>query len=110
MAASVAVRGRTALPFPCQDGLRCITCRRLINGAQRLQEGNESGYLRRIQVLPVSRHVAPALNDLAHKLIMGEVGSNLVQSRSAFAAGAANRMAIAALLHLEDQRALPLQR
>src|SRR5581483_278558 len=66
--------------------------------------------LRWRQVLAVRRHVAASLNHLPDELVLRQPHSHRVQSRTAFSAILAEGMAVAALLNLEDQRALPFDR
>src|SRR5215467_6578568 len=76
---------------------------------QRFQEGNQRRHFRRTQVLSISGHVAAALDYLSHKLVARHPGCNPVERRASLAAGTTDRMTVAALFHLEDQRALPFE-
>src|SRR5271165_1000402 len=76
---------------------------------ERFQERNQRSHFGWIQVLAVRRHVTAALNHLPHKLVMSHPGCDPVERGATLSSGAANRMAVAALFHLEDQRALALQ-
>ena len=105
-----AIAGRRRTFLLSDDCLSGVAGGRMAGGMQRFQERNQGGHFGRIQVLAIGWHVAAALNDLTHQLIAGEPGGDAIQGRAALASGAADGMAVAALLHLEDQRALPLQR
>src|SRR5215467_663878 len=84
--------------------------RRLVRGAQRLHEGDEGVHLGRHEVLAVGRHVAAALEHLTHELIGGEPRRHAVEGGTALAAFPAQAVAVAALLVLDHQRALELER
>src|SRR4029453_3842181 len=74
-----------------------------------LEEGDESRGLRRAEVLAVGRHVAAALDDLADEVVLRQAPGDVVEGGAALAAALLERMAVAALLDLEDQRALSLE-
>src|SRR6266581_6283523 len=76
---------------------------------QRFQKCDDSGCLRRTQIFSVSRHVAAPLDHLPDELILREPHRNAVQGGAPLAAALSKRMAVAALLDLEDERALPLE-
>src|SRR5580658_8160939 len=77
---------------------------------QRFEKCHERRCLRRTQVLSVRRHVSASLDDLADELVLREPRGNAVQSRTSLASRVAEGMAVAALLALKNQRALPLKR
>src|SRR5882757_9338544 len=77
---------------------------------QRFQKCDERGGLRGAQVLSVSRHVAAALDYLANELSFGEPHSDAVQCRASQSTQFPKRMTVAALLDLEYECALALQR
>ena len=95
--------------FPCKVQRR-ITRWRLSGRMQRRKERHRRGDFSRIQVFPERGHIAAALDDLPHELIPGEAKGHLIERRSALASLAVERMAVAALLRLEDEGASPLQR
>ena len=76
---------------------------------QRLQKCDERRGLRRTQVLSIGRHVAATLDHLADELVLREPYGNTVESRTSLSTLVAKRMAVAALLDLENERALPLE-
>ena len=84
--------------------------RRLIWRMQRLEEGDERRRLGGTQVLAVGRHVAAALDDLADELILRQAHGHVVERGPRSPPAVAERMAVAALLGLEHERALPLER
>ena len=61
------------------------------------------------QVFAIGRHVASALDHLANELVLSEPQSDAIERRSALAAQTIERMAVVALLALEDERAPALQ-
>ena len=77
---------------------------------QRLQECHQRGGLRRTEIVAVRRHVAPTLQHLPNQLILRQPRGHTIQGRSALAPQSAKRVTVAALLGLEHDRALPLQR
>src|SRR4030095_14344431 len=87
-----------------------VAGRGYIGGSQRLHESNESCDLLRRQILAKRGHVAAALKHLPDQLVAGQTSSHTIQCRAAQAALAAQAVAIPALLVLQYQRALQLQR
>src|SRR6266478_3898541 len=85
---------------------RGLLCGRM----ERLEECDESRCLRRRQVLPIRRHIAVALDHLSDELILRQPHRHVIERWPALTAALAERMTIAALLRLENQSALPLQR
>src|SRR6185369_14291652 len=73
------------------------------------EKSHEGGCFRGTQILAIGRHVAAALNYLANELVLREPYRNGVKRRTSLSAGFSERMAVAALLDLEHQSALPLQ-
>ena len=69
----------------------------------------ERSSLRGTQVVPISGHVAAALNHLPDELVLRQSHGNAIQGRASLSTGVAKRVAVAALLDLKHQRALPLQ-
>ena len=100
------LRGRIFLK---QDGARCVLGRALACGMQSLQEGDESGGLRRTQVFAIGGHVAASLNDLANQLIVSEADGNGIKRRTAPATLIRERVTVVALLELKDGGALALE-
>src|ERR1700741_3672430 len=76
---------------------------------QGFKKCDQSGSLGRSQILSVCRHVAASLDYLSNQLILGKPHGDAVESRTSLPALVAKRMAVAALLHLKDQRPLPFQ-
>src|SRR5215468_9881148 len=84
--------------------------RRLARGAQRLHEGDEGVHLGRRQILAVGGHVPATLEHLSHELVGGEPRRHAVEGGTALAAFSAQAVAVAALLVLDHERALELER
>src|ERR1700751_5921298 len=76
---------------------------------QGFKKCDQRGSLGRSQILSVRWHVAASLDYLTNQLILGKSHGNTVKSRTSLPALVAKRMAVAALLGLEDERALPLE-
>ena len=76
---------------------------------QRFQKRNKRGSLCWTQVFSIRRHVAAALNHLPDELVLCQSNGDTVQSRAPLSAGISKGVAVAALLYLKHQRALPLQ-
>src|SRR5262245_30844270 len=89
---------------------RRVPRRQLVGWMQGFEERHERGHFRRVEVPPVRRHVAAALEGLAYELIVGHSSGDPVQCGTAPTTGAADRVAVAALLRLEHQRSLTLER
>src|SRR5215469_16589993 len=77
---------------------------------QRLQKCDESGCLCRAQVLAICGHVAAALDQLSNHLVVREAHRNGIERRTSLSTFVSERVAVVALLDLEDQRSLPLER
>src|SRR5277367_1623818 len=94
-------------PFGLRGSFRCG-----YGGARRVPRGRLAGRMHRGQerdnrvdlggreVFAVGRHVAAALNYLAHDLIAREARSGIVERGSAHSADAAERVTVATLLAL----------
>jgi hypothetical protein len=82
---------------------------RLSGRMQRLKECHKRSRFRRTQILSVGRHISAALDHLSDQLILGKAQSNAIERRSALPSLAIQRMAIVALLCLENQRTSPLE-
>src|ERR1700730_17968985 len=91
------------------SGARSVTRRGLSGRAQCLEKRHECSRLRGTQVFSVGWHVAAALDHLANELILRELYSDSIQIWATLSAGAAQRMAVVALLRLKNERPLPLQ-
>jgi len=76
---------------------------------QGLEESYERCRLRRTQVVPISRHVAAALNNLSNELVLRQAHCNAIQGWPPLSASVAKRVAVAALLDLKYKRTLPLK-
>src|ERR1700724_3282626 len=90
--------------------MRRIARGRLARRMHRGEEGDDRVDLRGSEILAVGRHIAAALNYLANDLVAREARGSVVERGPAQAALAAERMAIAALLALLQQRALQFER
>ena len=77
---------------------------------ERFEKCDERCGLRRIQILSIGRHIAPALQHLADELIRRQPDGNRIESRAALASDIADRVAIVALLRLKYERSLDLER
>src|SRR5437016_1400145 len=110
MARPSARAAREAQSLRDQCALRSVACGSLPLRVKRLEERDESGRFRRAKVLPVRRHVAAALDDLPDQLILRQPDGDSVERGAALPAGLVERMAVPALLHLQDERTVPLQR
>src|SRR4029077_6509195 len=88
---------------------RCIARRSLPSRMQGLEKCDERRGLCRTQVLSVRRHVPASLDHLADELILREPHGDAIQRRASLSAEFTERMAIAALLHLKHESALPLK-
>src|SRR4030095_4624757 len=84
--------------------------RHLAGRAQPLQERQQGVDLGGREVLPLSRHVASALQDLPDQLIPRQAGADAVERGAPLAALTGEAVAVAALLVLEHERALQLER
>src|SRR6267154_2244177 len=62
----------------------------------------------RTQVLPIRGHVAASLDHLADELVLREPHGDAIQRRASLPAQLPEGMAVAALLDLKHERALPL--
>jgi hypothetical protein len=69
---------------------------------QRLKKCDKSCCLRRAQILAVRGHVAATLDDLANQLILSQPHGNGIECRSALSTLIIERVAVVALLHLEN--------
>src|SRR5215472_3600116 len=77
---------------------------------QSLEKRNQSRGLGRVQTVSVSRHVAAALQHLANELVLGQPFGYRVERWPTLAALLPERVAVATLFALEDERALAFQR
>ena len=89
---------------------RSIDSRIKVVAAQRSEKADQGRGFVSIQGVPISRHVTSALHHLPDKLVIGHMGGNGIEGRAAQSAGAANRVAVAALLILKDDRTLTFER
>ena len=76
----------------------------------RPEERDDRRHLGGAEVLPVGGHVAAALENLAHQLIVRQARRDVVQRGTALPALATERVTVPALLALQQQRALQLER
>ena len=79
-------------------------------GMQRLKEGDESGGFCRTEIFSIRGHVAATLNHLTDQLILGQAHCDGVKGGAAFSTLIVERVAVVALLQLEDQRTLAFER
>src|SRR6185437_1116953 len=77
---------------------------------QRVEECDEGGDFGWRESGAVGGHVAATLNHLADDLIFGETHRDAIESGAALATEPAERVAIVALLHFEDERTLAFER
>src|SRR5580704_3569683 len=89
---------------------RRIMRRSLPSRMQGFEECDERRCFRWTQVFPERWHVAASLDHLANELVLREPDGNAVQSRASLAATLPEGVAVATLLGLKDERALPLKR
>src|SRR5208337_4145844 len=92
------------------SSLRRCSCGRLARWMHRGEECDERVDLRGGEVLAVGRHIAATLNYLAHDLIAGQARGGVVERGPAHPTCAAERVAVAALLALHENRALQFER
>src|SRR5690348_14342986 len=86
-----------------------VTCWSLSSGMQSFEKGDQCSGFRWTQILSIGGHVSASLDHLSNQLILREPYGNTVERRTSLSAEFTERMAIAALLHLKDERALPLE-
>src|SRR5260370_20548391 len=80
--------------------------------AMRMHRGNERNDridLRGTQVLAICRHISATLDNLPHDLAPGKACRSVVKCRSAQTACTSERMTIAALFALNQDRTLQLE-
>src|SRR5260370_40778490 len=77
---------------------------------ERLEERHQRSGLRRAEVLSIGRHVAAALDHLADQLVVREPDSDAIEPGPALSSPLVERMTVAALLELQDQRPMYLHR
>ena len=105
--------GRTAL---CRFLLWCdgrdggIARRRLALRTQRRHVANDGFNLVRRKIVSIGGHVAAALNDLANELIPGHTTADVRKIRSALPPHSIDRMTIAALHSLQNDKSLKFKR
>jgi hypothetical protein len=76
---------------------------------QTFQKRDQCSRFRRTQILSVGRHVATTLDYLPNQLVLRESHRDTVERRPPLATQIPKRMAVATLLGLKDERALPFQ-
>src|SRR5882724_11478335 len=85
--------------------------RRLLPGGMEcFEERHERRGLGGTQVLSICRHVAAALDHLPDELVFRQSDGDGVEPWTALPTFAIERVAVVALLHLEHERSLPLER
>src|SRR5262249_14178485 len=89
---------------------RCIPRGGVPRGTQRREKCDERRRFRRTQVLAVRGHVAASLDHLTDELILRESQRDAVESRTSLAARFPKGVAVATLLDLKHERALPFDR
>src|ERR1700733_6134286 len=94
----------TKYQLPCGITRRTLCC-----WVQSLEESHQRRSLRRTQVVPIGRHVAAALDDLSNELVLRQPHCHAVQGWPSLSTRVSERVAVAALLNLKHERALPLQ-
>src|SRR6266404_163683 len=103
-------RGRIPSAFSECQAAGSVACRRESRRMQRFKECHESSRLGRTKIFAVSRHVPSALDHLADQLVLSELKSDAVQGRPPLTSLPVQCMTVVALLHLENESALPLER
>src|SRR5712664_1690073 len=103
-------RGRVLSAFSECQGAGGVACRRQSRRMQRFEECHESSRLGRTKIFAVSGHISSALDHLADQLVLSELKSDAIQSRPSLTSLPVQGMTVVALLHLEDESALPLER
>lgn len=73
------------------------------------QEGDQSSGLCGAEVISVGGHIATTLKNLAGELVFVEAGGDGIEGRSALAPFPTERVTIATLLGLNDQRSLEFE-
>ena len=87
-----------------------VARRRFVRRAKSSHKRDYRTYFCRAEILAIGRHVAATLDHLTDELVGGEAYSHTVQRRPSLPAQAPKRMAVAALLVLENQRPLEFER
>src|SRR5580698_8871539 len=77
---------------------------------QRGQEVDERRGLGGAESIAVRRHISPTLQDLADDLVLGHMRGDGVECRTAHSSRSADGVAVTALLVLQHERTLPLER
>src|SRR5260370_5679377 len=103
-------RGRILSTFCECQAAGSVACRRESRRMQRFKECHENSRLGRTKIFAVSRHVPSALDHLADQLVLSELKSDAVQGRPPLTSLPVQCMTVVALLHLENESALPLER
>src|SRR5260370_11970756 len=103
-------RGRIVFTCSKCQAAGSVACGRESRRMQRFKECHESSRLGRTKIFAVSRHVPSALDHLADQLVLSELKSDTVQSRPPLTSLPLQCMTVDALLHLENERALPPDR
>src|SRR5260370_30854991 len=102
--------GRILFTFSECQAAGSVACRRESRRMQRFKECHENSRLGRTKIFAVSRHVPSALDHLADQLVLSELKSDAVQSRPPLTSLPVQCMTVVALLHLENESAVPLER
>jgi hypothetical protein len=76
---------------------------------ERFEKCDEGSRFRRTQILSVSWHVAASLDYLADQLVPRQSNGDAVEGRSSLTTQVSERMAIAALFDLKDERTSSFQ-
>src|SRR5260370_3800787 len=103
-------RGRILSTFCECQAAGSVACRRESRQLARFKECHENSRLGRTKIFAVSRHVPSALDHLADQLVLSELKSDAVQGRPPLTSLPVQCMTVVALLHLENESALPLER
>jgi hypothetical protein len=86
-----------------------VTRWNLSPGMQSFQKRDQGRGFRRTQILSVGGHVTASLDYLADQLVLRKSHGDAIERGPSLAAQVSESMAVAALLDLEDERALPLE-
>src|SRR5271170_901521 len=88
----------------------CVDSWAQVLAAQGAEEAHQRCGFVGVKGVAIGGHVTSTLHHLADHLVVGHMDSDVIKCGAAQSALAANRMAIAALLVLKDDRALAFER
>jgi hypothetical protein len=76
---------------------------------ERLKKRHESSRFRGTQILSIGGHIPATLEHLPDELISGQLKRDCIKRRPTLASAVVERVAVAALLSLKNERSLSLQ-